>query len=460
MKPLRSQTYFRMTWPGSQRPPAALGLVVDGPSLHVAELGLSTAETKPSAALTLPLDPEGGTAWREALASLPGRNRRCVVGLPAEWFMTVASVVPELSEEDRQSFLTLEAEKGFPCDPSELRINRSEVVVDGVRYVTQLGLRTEQVQQLEERLRAAGLRPASMTLTLAALDEPPPAGQLEDGRLLVVQSARTVSTLFTVAGELLQVRALDGSLAEPDALARELRITLEDLPPPLRSRLGSVRILGPLTEARAMVEKLRHLASFSALRIEAHDQEPSAQAGLLVRRWLGSGSRLPEFLPPRPSRWKQWLHRYNARRVGMVGAAAAAGLLLLAGTLAWQEYRSWSLRSEWEAMKPEVEVLNGVQDRIREFRPWHDTSFSTLSTLKLVTDVFPDTGSVTAKSIEIKGHSSVTITGSTRENAALLSALDRLRQRPEVTNLKIEQIRGKSPAQFTFSFQLTRVPSS
>ena len=101
-----------------------------------------------------------------------------------------------------------------------------------------------------------------------------------------------------------------------------------------------------------------------------------------------------------------------------------------------------------------------MQDRIREFRPWHDTSFSTLSTLKLVTDVFPDTGSVTAKSIEIKGHSSVTITGSTRENAALLGALDRLRQRPEVTNLKIEQIRGKSPAQFTFSFQLVRVPSS
>jgi hypothetical protein len=460
MNPLSSPLKFRMSWPGSKRPPAALGLVVDGPSLHLAELGVSTPETKGSAAVTLPLDPDNGTALRESVASLSGRTRRCVVGLPAEWFMTVASAVPDLSEEDRLSFLTLEAEKGFPCDPAELWIRRSEVVVDGVRYVTQLGLRTEQVQKLEERLRAAGLRPASMTLTLAALEEPPLTGQLENGRLLVVQSAHSVSTLFTVDGELVQVRALDGSLTDPDALARELRITLEDLPPPLRSRLGSIRILGPLSEGRAMVEKLRRLPAFSALRIEVHEQEPAGQAGILVRRWLESAPRLPEFLPPRPSRWKQWMHRYNARRVGMVGAAAAAGLLLLAGTIAWQEYRSWSLRSEWAAMKPDVEVLNGVQDRIREFRPWHDTSFSTLSTLKLVTDVFPDTGSVTAKSIEIKGHSSVTITGSTRENAALLGALDRLRQRPEVTNLKIEQIRGKSPAQFTFSFQLVRVPSS
>lgn len=455
-----------MKWPGPSRPPSTLGLVVEGKALHLVERGAPKSGSEPAPGVTLPFDVtsgdpvELGRALKERLASLPSRTRRCVVGLPAEWVMSVASIEPDLPEADRQSFLSLEAEKGFPCDPGELQIVQSGATIDGIRFVTQFGLRTEQVVRLESILRAAGLRPASMTLTLASLIEAEDVGKLENGRLLVVQTGSSVSTAFTVAGELMQVRALDGNFDDPVSLARELRITLEDLPTAMRSRLGTIRILAPGTEAGRLASTLTGLPAFAAVRIESHDSTPAALPERLALRWLSERHRLPEFLPPRPSRWRQWVHRYNARRLGMIGAAAAAALLAIAGALAWQEYRSWSLRSEWNGMKDSVQALNAVQDRIREFRPWHDTSFTTLSTLKLVTEVFPETGAVTAKSIEIKGHSTVTVTGSTRENSALLSALDRLRQRPQVTNLKIEQIRGKSPAQFTFSFQLARSPSS
>jgi hypothetical protein len=94
-----------------------------------------------------------------------------------------------------------------------------------------------------------------------------------------------------------------------------------------------------------------------------------------------------------------------------------------------------------------------VQARIREFRPWYDTSVRSLSIMKRVTECFPDNGSVTAKSFELHGNSLVSITGTARDNAALLRTLDQLRKAKEVQALKIEQIRGKTPAQFTFTFR-------
>jgi hypothetical protein len=176
----------------------------------------------------------------------------------------------------------------------------------------------------------------------------------------------------------------------------------------------------------------------------------------LARALLAGPGLVPEFLPPRPSRWRQWLGHHPSRRTAIVAGTVAAALLIAMGTFGWREYRVWSRQREWNAIGPRVTELEGLQARIREFRTWHDTTFPTLGVLRLVTEVFPETGVVTAKAIEVRGNSQVTVSGTTRDNAALLASLDRLRQRPGVANLKIEQIRGRSPAQFTFTFQLTR----
>jgi hypothetical protein len=179
-------------------------------------------------------------------------------------------------------------------------------------------------------------------------------------------------------------------------------------------------------------------------------------ASSLAQSYLAGTAAGPEFLPPRPSRWRRWLGHHPSRRTTIVGGAVAASVLLAFGVFLWREYHVWSRQREWNAIGPRVAELDTVQARIREFRSWHDSTFPTLTTLRLVTDVFPESGVVTAKTIEIRGNSQVTVSGTTRDNAALLASLDRLRQRPGVANLKIEQIRGRSPAQFTFTFQLTR----
>ena len=62
-------------------------------------------------------------------------------------------------------------------------------------------------------------------------------------------------------------------------------------------------------------------------------------------------------------------------------------------------------------------------------------------------------GAVTAKTFEIHNNAIISISGTARDNASLLRMQDQLRKAREVTGLKIEQIRGKTPAQFTLTFR-------
>jgi hypothetical protein len=113
-------------------------------------------------------------------------------------------------------------------------------------------------------------------------------------------------------------------------------------------------------------------------------------------------------------------------------------------------------------MENRVVALDAVTARIREFRPFYDNGFRSLTIMKRVTEAFPDNGSVTAKSVELRGSSIVTvsISGTARDNTALLRTLDQLRKSKEVQALKVEQIRGKTPAQFTFTFRWNANPGT
>jgi hypothetical protein len=55
-------------------------------------------------------------------------------------------------------------------------------------------------------------------------------------------------------------------------------------------------------------------------------------------------------------------------------------------------------------------------------------------------------------SLEIRDNGQVTCTGSARGQAAFMEMVDRLRARPEVREVKVQQVRGSSPQQFTFVF--------
>ena len=70
-----------------------------------------------------------------------------------------------------------------------------------------------------------------------------------------------------------------------------------------------------------------------------------------------------------------------------------------------------------------------------------------------MTEAFPEEGVVSAKIIEIRNGTSVSCAGTARDNQSLLATIDKLRASQHVRDLRVDQIRGKSPLQFTLNFQ-------
>ncbi|MSU48514.1 MAG: hypothetical protein EXS37_05375 [Opitutus sp.] len=460
-----------MKWIAKKRLQSVVGLSFADGQLsiaHVARAKSAVAVLRSSSA-PLALDllhPEAELVGREIKNHLEAANireRHCVVALPPDWIISQHAKVPELSAEDTASLLQIEAEKGFPCDPDQLQIALARHRSAESGYVTQLAVRQDQLTRLAALLKSAGLKPVSFSLGLAALPGAvPPAGQ---GRMTLVLDPKGATLLVAAGGGIAAFRTLEATIESEAgenvvngrALARELRITFEQVPVELRRDVKRLALRGDPKMAQQLAEILRDWAREAGLEIAVGG--PASRtvgeeiAEQLAMRQLKDGAPELEFLPPRPSRWALMMARYNSKRLATTGFAAAAAAVIVVLAFGWQEYLRWSLRSEWDQMAAQVTELQTVQGRIREFRPWYDTTFRNLTIMKRVVECFPDNGSVTAKSFEIHGPMNVSVTGTARDNASLLRTLDQLRLAKEIQAVKIEQIRGKTPAQFTFTFR-------
>lgn len=460
-----------MNWPPKKRLQSVVGITIVGGQLRAAQVARAKAAVavlrSASAPLALDLlhpEPElVGRELRNHLDSAHIRERHCVVALPDSWVMSHHVSVPELGPEDTASLLQIEAEKNFPCAPEELQISRSEQRAAAARFVTQLAVRQEQIVQLGEVLKSAGLKPVSYTLGLTAL--PGALGTAGRGGMMLLVEPKGAVLLVAAGGGVAAFRTFEATIESEfgehvvngPALARELRITFEQLPAELRTEVKELALRGDVGLTTQLGGILQDWARDAGLVISLDNaggkpavEEIPEQLGM---RFLKDGPPALEFLPPRPSRWSQLMMRYNSRRLASVGVAAAAATIVGIALFGWQEFRLWSLRTQWDGMAAQVKDLEAVQARIREFRPWYDTSFRNLTIMRRVVECFPDNGSLTAKTFEIHNQNNVSITGTTRDNAALLRTHDLLRQVKEIKGLKIEQIRGKTPAQFTFTFR-------
>ena len=138
------------------------------------------------------------------------RERNAVVAVPASWIMSQHTKLPELSPEDVDSFLHLEAEKGFPCDVAQLQIARSFQRSAAGTYVTQLAVRKERLDHLIAAVKAAGLKPVSFSLGLAALpDVMAPAGQ---GRITVSVAPKGAVLLVSAGGGIAAFRTFEATI--------------------------------------------------------------------------------------------------------------------------------------------------------------------------------------------------------------------------------------------------------
>lgn len=457
-----------------------LGLSLDGNRLEGVVLRRTNGSIKVqktfSASLSLdPLtnDPElVGQEIRNRLVEAGISERRCAICVPLSWALTLQTKLPDLPEADVSSFLQIEAERGFPYGPDALLNSNSRFhSPSGETYATQVAVPRDHIVRLEKALKAARLRPVSFSLGIAALQS---AGKKSsDGVLSLAIGENSIGVQISCGGGLAALRTLEGTLESEggkklihtDVVARELRITLGQLPTEMRDTVKQVRVFGNDALAQQFTEELRRRVEPMGMKVERVTAYAAEEFGarlpadavvapalsLAARHLTGTGSPL-EFLPPKITPWQQFTARYSSAKLVWAGSTAGSVALVIAGAFFVQQWQLARLRSQWKDMEPKVTVLNKMQQNIRSYRPWFDESLRSLSILRRLTEAFPEDGTVTAKTVEIRDLA-VICTGTARNSQDLKRMREKLSVAPGVTDVHTEGQRGKSPLQFTLNFR-------
>jgi hypothetical protein len=466
--------------PKRKRPSTLLGLSLDGSRLEGVLLrrtnGSVVVQKTFFASLSLdPLTNDAELVGREILNHLEQagiRERRCAVCLPLNWAVTLQTKLPDLPEADLGSFLQLEAERGFPYALDALLISESRFRLPaGEEYATQIAFPRDHVLRLEKALKAARLKPLSFSVGVAALQgaDTPSA----EGVLALAISDGSVALQVSCGGGIAALRTLEGVFEAEgaqtrlyaDVVAREIRITLGQLPGEMRDAVRRVWVFGQGRLTEQLIDDLRLRMEPGGIEVKLKSAYAADELGVklpadaalspaltLAARYLAGCNPGLEFLPPKVKPWQQFTTRYSSKKLVWAGATAGSIALLISALFLYQEWQLSQLRSQWAEIAPRVNELDGLQQQIRKFRPWFDDSMRSLSILRRLTEAFPEDGVVSAKTVEIRELAAVTCSGIAHDNEALLKTLDQLRATREIADVKVDQIRGSKPLQFTFNF--------
>jgi hypothetical protein len=465
-----------------KRAGSVLGISLDGNRLEAIVLRRSngTVHVQQSVVAELALSPLTdapelvGREIRNHLDQAGIRQRRVAVCLPLGWLMTLQTKIPELSEEDRASFLQLEGERGFHSGPESL-LNASSLFSSpsGESFATLMAVPRNHLATLEKVLRAAKLKPVTFAIGVTAL-QPPAADQ--DRVIALVVRTSSVDLQVTGGGGIIALRSLDGAIEtqgaqkriSSDLIAREIRITLGQMPNGISEAAGRIKVFGQGEMTRQFVNDISPRLSAMGLRIETSDRITSANfdkplppeiavspAAALATAWVRGADTGPDFLPPRVQPWQQFLSSGTAKkRLIWVAEAAAAAVVCVVAGFAWQQWQISTLTSKWKAMEPRVTELTADQDQIRKFRPFYDRSFRVLRILKHVTDAFPDEGAVSVKTIDVHDIGNVTCSGVARDKDAFSRVFGKLSDDTnDISHLHLPDVHGEKPIQFTVNFQ-------
>lgn len=457
-----------------------LGLALDGNRLEgvVVRRLNGTLQVKETVTATLALSPLSGDSElvgreiRNHLDQAGIRERRCALCIPLSWVMTLHTKLPDLPDEDINSLLQLEAERGFPSGNENLLIVHSRFrAADGEQHATLMAIPRSHLETLEKALKAAQLKPVSFSLGVAALEGP---GKDARGALTLSLGNHSVELEAASGGGIAALRSLDGAVEtegaqkrmDTELVAREIRITLGQLPSELGQGVRSVRVFARGELARQFVTDISPRLDAMGLRLETMDRASAAQFDRALPPEIALSPALavaanqvrgvmsgPEFLPPRVHPIQQFVNtRLGSKKLAWAGAAALLVIVVVGGMFIWQESQLLYWRGQSKRIEPRVKVVEAAENQIKTYRPWFDESAPALRILRQLTEAFPETGVVTAKTIQVRNLSEVTCSGVARDNQSYRRMLDQLgAAKCVVTD---QSLRGQSPSmQFTFTLR-------
>lgn len=470
-----------MKIPWKKKSASVLGIAFEGRRLHAASLRQDSAGLRiigqTDQALTLdPLadDPtKVGVELKSALDQAELREKHCVVGVPIQWTLTNLIKLPEVDEADVLDYLDLQIEKSFPfsSDDLSISISRFQAGLEG-HYALVTAVQKKYVNRIDAILASAGLRPVSYSLALQATQ----AIQSSPGEpeLTLCADAQGVSLMVTAAdGSAACIRTLKDVIAGGDneisinekALAREIRVTLGQLPAAVRKGLDKIRVYGDGQRVQRLTAGLAPRAEALNLAVEtlpeAHVEEgvivpplsgAVSPALALAAANLATSAPQLNYLPPQVTALEKILAKVGSRKLGTAGAAIGAFLLIVTVAFLWQGRSLGSLESRWAEMKDKVGELEKLNGKSSRFRSWYQSSQPNLQILQSLAQAFPEDGSVTALNIEISDRSKVICTGIARNSLELQDVKDRIRELPQVQDVQTPTMTGNSPIKFTLEY--------
>ena len=423
-----------------QRASSVLGIAIDGNRLEAVVVrrsgGSLQVRQSVSAEMALaPLtgDPElVGREIRNHLEAGGLRENRCVVCLPLTWVLTLQTKIPAISGADLDSYLQIEAERGFPSGYESLFITRSQFKApNGDEYATLLAVPRNHLDMLERALRAAKLKPLAFAMGISATQSP--SQQTNQRVLTLALSKHGLELQVTGGGGIIALRSLDAAVesegahrkVSADLVAREIRITLGQLPGGFAEGPGPIKVFGEGELARQFITDIAPKLSLLGLRIEPMDRpaavtfdvapKPEIAASpvlALAAAYVLSGDFGPDFLPPKVSPWRQFVAtKLSTQKLAYAGGAAAVAVVIVGGLFGWQQIQLYSLNKRWDAIKVRVTDLNRQTANIEKYRPWFDESIPGLTILAKLTSAFPDYGYVTVKNLEIRDLNTISVHG-------------------------------------------------
>ncbi len=458
-----------------------LGIAFDGAQMSVACLRKAgqRLEVRRQFQTTLTLDPLTsdpelvGHEVRNHLGEAGINEKRCVLCVPLKWALIARVEIPALmTGADRDGYIAVQSEREFPFAPDELMTSVSMFEAPGGgEHATIAAFPASHVMAFQKIMKAAKLRPQSITLGITAVVDPAAAGPA----VILHATGQGVDMLIAAGGGIVALRSLEdhSNVEHPAhgldvaAIARQIRITLGQLPVELRESVHTLQVFGSGERAEQILEDLPALTAPLGLEVskgalpcrEWLSRPGSDRAGGIAavaacaERLLGLPPAF-EFLPPRSSWLKQTANRFSARAALYLASAAVLLITGCVAALVLQHRRLARLEAEWEAISPRVAQAEAIQEKVRNFRPWASDEAQSLDIMKQLTEAFPEAGDVWAKSISMKeGLSKITCAGDARNNDAVLRMSEKLKDSPGVSKLT-SQMQGAGPTHFSLSYTL------
>jgi len=385
---------------------------------------------------------------------LSSTTKDCIVVLPAHLAPSIILTVPDISPEDRKGFIQIQAEQQLPLPLSEIHLATHEFQIGNQDHALVVGLRRDTVSKLKEAVIANGFQVASITVDIAGVVDHAVAGNdsLADScQLIQGQSSLTMVTHAEGGPTGLRHFHLTNGGIDTATLERELRITLGQFPQSSQRQLTTLRtakLPGVSSEQHVPISEHRSIAGLNVV----NGAETSDLFVPIASSFFLKGASPLEFLPSSTSRFGKMYSQFNSRRnlwLGLMSVVALTAIVFLN-----KIYELKGLQKQWDDMKGSVAVVETVQGKIREFRPWFDPSVPvpSLTTARAITLAFPKTGEIWLKQLNIRDDSKITATGSSKDQNSLLATLEKLRSTSGISNLELKSQQGSHPISFSFEF--------